>query len=169
MFRETFFKNFPKPSTNVADYPQPAEVAKILIEAGADVNRKDGGNATLLIRAIEENNVALVKVLLDAKADPEIRHGLKLGAKQFPTALHIDALKGNSEIIRLLVVAGANTNAELKEYLIAEEQMKKYGVVKFEWDKTISLLKILHTQYTLAKTFGGEDAVKTFEELDIKN
>lgn len=168
VYRETIFKNTPKPSTNIADYPQPAEVAKILIEAGADVNRKDGGMATLLHRAIYDDNVALVKVLLNLKADPELRHGFN--GKQFPTALHAAAIKGNSEIIKLLVAAGANTKAELKEYLITEEQMEKYGIKKFDWGNNIvtSFAKITHTPYTLAVFFKKYDAVNTFEELGVK-
>lgn len=57
-----------KPSTNVADYSEPADIAKLLIDAGADVNARDLKSGSALQRAISAGNAKLVKVLTDAKA-----------------------------------------------------------------------------------------------------
>lgn len=51
------------------------EVAKLLIEAGADVNLGDALNVTPLQLAVgTESNIEIVKVLLAAGADPSIKN-----------------------------------------------------------------------------------------------
>ena len=91
------------------------KAAKLLIEAGADVNAKtklpDGSwsvinhrkifGKTALSFAAAPENVALVRMLLDA------------GAKEKDAALLLGA--GNAEIVQMRLKAGANVNAKVWE------------------------------------------------------
>ena len=84
------------------------ETAKALLDAGANPNaaRKDG-STTVLIEAVKNENVAVIKELLAAGANPDMkesRHGL--------TALMLAAGKGNAEIVKMLLSALANVNLE---------------------------------------------------------
>ena len=46
------------------------DIAKLLLSRGADVNRKDGGGSTALNDAVNNGDLAMVEILLAAKADP---------------------------------------------------------------------------------------------------
>ena len=54
------------------------------------------------------NNARPVKLLIDAKANLEQRHGASVAAKQFPTRCTSAIMKDNAEIIKMLVDAGAD-------------------------------------------------------------
>ncbi len=152
-----------KPSANVADYGDPAELAKLLIDKGADVNAQDMTNATVLHNAIYANNARLVKLLIDAKANLEQRHGASVAAKQFPTPLHIAIMKDNAEIIKMLVDAGADKKAVLKEYVVDGAKMREYGFSPDVYER----LRVKHTPYSLAKQLNRTNAIRALEELGI--
>lgn len=63
--------------------PDPAEIAKLLIEKGADVNRRSTEGITALMVAAAQNNAAVIGVLASAGADAS------LVAKDGTTALQI--------------------------------------------------------------------------------
>ncbi|MCJ8339501.1 MAG: ankyrin repeat domain-containing protein [Pseudomonadales bacterium] len=113
------------------------EILKLLLAAGAKVNTLNGANnETALLKAIKDHNQTAVKQLLAAGADSNIanKYGVtplfraindlpmvklllasgadihaKVTSKQ-RTALHEAIAKGNIEVIRLLLAAGAKPN-----------------------------------------------------------
>ena len=49
-----------------------ADIIRILLDNGADINFKDKGSKTSLIYAVQEQNAEAVKILLKYKANPNI-------------------------------------------------------------------------------------------------
>ncbi|CAM9780633.1 unnamed protein product, partial [Scytosiphon promiscuus] len=84
------------------------ECALCLIEGGADPNfviqgdREKGGGDRCLHLLTEATPAAVVRVLLDAKADVHAVNGTGR------TALHLTSASGNSAAVRLLLERGAN-------------------------------------------------------------
>lgn len=84
------------------------EIVKLLLEAGADINKRGRGGETALHAALcpdREKNVGrfnLVALLLNAGADPKVAY---VGAD---SALHYAVRVGNRDIVALLLRHGAN-------------------------------------------------------------
>jgi hypothetical protein len=78
------------------------ETVKILPQNGADVNAMSA-NETPLIRAVDNEDIAMVRLLLQHKADPELP-SLKTGHTPLTTASELR----NPEIVQLLLDYGAN-------------------------------------------------------------
>ena len=96
---------------SIAEWPND-EIARLLIERGADVNyveQNESVKCPVLISAIFEGNVSMVRLLLDKGADPN-------GERLFDDGRRFSALRDsilewpNDEIARLLVERGANVN-----------------------------------------------------------
>lgn len=85
-----------------------AEVIEILINAGADVHAKSGFQETVLFRAAEKGNVAIIRTLIRAGLDvnEKSEHGL--------TPLYNAAGGGHFEAVKTLIDAGADVNANVK-------------------------------------------------------
>jgi uncharacterized protein len=83
-----------------------ARLARInaLIAAGVDVNARRG-SVTALHDAIRVNDVGAVKALVKAKAN------LTLADKEGNTPLHRAAVRGNPELLKVLLAGGAPVNA----------------------------------------------------------
>jgi ankyrin repeat protein len=82
----------------------------LLLASGANPNLAVQGGNTPLSYAISAGREEMVKVLLAAKADPN------LAADKWGQApLHIAADQKNSNILTLLLAAGANSNAERQD------------------------------------------------------
>ena len=82
-----------------------ADAVKRLIAGDADVNAKEPGqNQTALMWAAAEHHPAIVRSLVEAKAD------LQAHTKNGFTALHFAAREGDVESARLLLAAGVNIN-----------------------------------------------------------
>lgn len=80
------------------------DVAKILIEAGADINKKSPLGTPLMNAATNAWNLDIVKLLINSGADVNALDSLGR------TALFYAALAGNNEIIDTLIKAGADPN-----------------------------------------------------------
>jgi ankyrin repeat protein len=80
------------------------DATRLIINAGADINTVDIYLWTPLHRAAYENRIKVVEILLEQESiDIQLRddHGA--------TALHHAAGNGNTEIVRLLIAAGADS------------------------------------------------------------
>jgi ankyrin repeat protein len=79
------------------------ENLKFLLARGAQVDKQNNNGETMLLVAANEHNVEIVKVLIDAGADLNVR------SRKFISPLH-EALERNVEIATLLLRAGASVN-----------------------------------------------------------
>ena len=80
--------------------------AALLLEAKADINRRDNHAATALGRAAFKGNVGVVQILLGAKASTDVvASGLF-----WISALHAAAFRGCVDSVQALLRAGANVN-----------------------------------------------------------
>jgi ankyrin repeat protein len=73
-----------------------------LLEAGADINAKDGYGQTALMNAARDGHLELVRLLVERGAD------LNVSAKYNLTALMLAIINGQIEIARILIDAGAD-------------------------------------------------------------
>jgi ankyrin repeat protein len=94
---------FRKTPLSVAIRMNYLDVASLLIEHGADVNKYSDGNVHLNIAA-SAGNVDMVRLLLDSGADVNMKGTLNA------TPLLVAMSSGNMELIRLLLDHGADTN-----------------------------------------------------------
>ncbi len=88
--------------------PDPVEEAIVsaLLEAGADPDGMDDMHTPLLFHYIACGSASCVAALLEAGADPNLR------AKNSPfSALHHATLRRNTELMKLLLDAGANPDS----------------------------------------------------------
>jgi RNA polymerase sigma factor (sigma-70 family) len=72
-----------------------------------DLGLQNAEHATLLVRAVQSGDVDIVRMILDAGADP----GARCGCASAETALWTAALIGDGDMLRLLLAAGADPNA----------------------------------------------------------
>jgi len=73
------------------------EIAKFLIESGADVNAKDWQGRSVLHHAIEDNEIGMVKLLIESGADINS----KADGRQSP--LDLARRSGNKEMLALVM------------------------------------------------------------------
>jgi cytohesin len=87
-----------------AEYSQ-VEIARLLIEKGADVKATESLDGTPLNIAAYRGPVEMVRLLIDAGAD---LHSIR--SRENATPLHSAASCGNVEIVQALIKAGAKVN-----------------------------------------------------------
>jgi ankyrin repeat protein len=111
------------PALGLAVFFGHAELAEMLVEAGADVNlpSRNAFHVYPLHSAVASGNVALVELLLryGAKADPEEF----LGA----TPLHSAAAGGNRKMVQKLLAAGADRNRKTNDGKTAADLARQHG------------------------------------------
>ena len=88
-----------------AAYRGYADVVKLLLAAGADVNAKDSFGDTPLHAAAINGQADVVKLLLAAGADVNAKGWIGY------TPLHHAAYDGHADVAKLLLAAGADVNA----------------------------------------------------------
>lgn len=93
----------------VTVYDGHTEVARLLIDAGAQVDAADSTGTTALMLAAWRGHAEYARLLIDAGADVDSK------CDSGDTALYVAALCGHPEIVSLLVTAGANVNARTTE------------------------------------------------------
>jgi ankyrin repeat protein len=81
-------------------------VVQLLIEEGADVNAKDGGERTALHWAAKNGHEAVARLLIEKGANVNVMDGDRR------TALHWAAENGHEAVARLLIEKWADVNAE---------------------------------------------------------
>ena len=82
------------------------EVAKLLLEKGANVNCQDDCKWTPLHYASESGHLEVAKLLLEKGANVICQDIRKL------TPLHYASMKGHLEVVKLLLEKGANINSQ---------------------------------------------------------
>jgi ankyrin repeat protein len=85
------------------------EAAKVLINAGSDVDAKDLFQRTPLHEASINGHTEIVKLLLAANSDVNAKDGLDEGAS---TALHWAASRGHVAVVKVLIEAGSDVNTK---------------------------------------------------------
>ncbi|MEX0618426.1 MAG: ankyrin repeat domain-containing protein [Pseudohongiellaceae bacterium] len=93
--------------------------ARLLVEAGSDVNAVSAFGTSPVIMAVHSGNVALLDFLLNSGADPD-------SAASGHTALHDAILRGNPKAVNVLLVHGANPDAVLERATPARRQSDDY-------------------------------------------
>jgi ankyrin repeat protein len=119
--------------------------AKILVEAGADVNDTAPVGTSALVVAVHSDSARVAEVLLERGADVNAD-----GAGY--TALHAAVLRGNAALVTALLARGASPNAKLTRPTPA----RRYGN---EWSFGDNLIGA--TPFYLAAKFGEIELMRT--------
>lgn len=109
----------------VAQHKGNVEIAKLLVDAGAEADRKDKEGNTPLLMASERGFTDLVKYLASAGASVEAFDG-NFGC----TPLHIAAAKGYSDLAEFLIGAGARVDAKDKRGSCPLDDAMMHGNMK---------------------------------------
>jgi ankyrin repeat protein len=97
-----------KTALHLASQRENVEILKILVAAGASIDIRDDKGYTPLHLAATYNRINIVKFLITAtEADPNF---LNAKSKDGRTPLCLASERGNVEILRILVAAGASTD-----------------------------------------------------------
>lgn len=96
-----------------SDFTPLEDIAKYLLDKGADPNQKVGGSAgSILFQATEFGKTGIVLALINAKANLEVRGLIKAKDDRLfqVTSVMLASLKGNNEMVEAFCKAGANLN-----------------------------------------------------------
>ena len=138
-------------------------VIECLVESNADLDAQDRFGVTALNLACFWNRVKVVKLLLNAGADPTIEEGLE-GASPGKTPLMAALEKDNDLIIEMLLEhnrkLGQHTRTHIKEKDDA-------CVTPLDYAKPLGTLKLLHYGFHGTLLHGVERALLAANELSI--
>ncbi len=95
-----------------ASYCGDLEAAAWLIDQGADVKARTNAGCTALNGAAVAGNAAIVKLLLEHGADPNVRYEEPDTIGDFQTPLMNAAWKGHADCVKLLLEHGADVNVQ---------------------------------------------------------
>jgi ankyrin repeat protein len=84
----------------------PSDIAKMLVERGADVDAQANSGITALMVAATHNSAAMIGLLMDAGADPAVKNKLGL------TASDVAEKNGNLEAAQAIYVLAQSRSAE---------------------------------------------------------
>jgi len=104
------------------------ELLKKTLKAGADVHSTDSYNGTGLIRAADRGHVEIIRELL--KTNIRVNHVNRLGWTALLEAIILgDGGKRHTEVVRLLIAAGADVNLPDKDGVtpFSHAKNKKYA------------------------------------------
>jgi ankyrin len=101
----------PKDNPRALRIAKDPEMAKLLIDNGADVNWKDGNNSALtaLHFFASSGNAKVAELLINNGAEIDVKNGMG------QTPLHQAALEGRLDTVKLLISKGADINVKSKE------------------------------------------------------
>ncbi|KAG0246874.1 Glycerophosphoryl diester phosphodiesterase family-domain-containing protein [Mortierella sp. GBAus27b] len=86
------------------------DVAKLLVQYGANMDAQDEDGESSLIIASKNGHVECVKLLIEGTGNG-IRANLELQERYYGwTALHLAAIENHPDVVRILLAAGANPN-----------------------------------------------------------
>jgi ankyrin repeat protein len=108
------------------------DMCQLLVLNSADIDKLDSDNRTALSYAVTENQIDLVRYLLENRANPNAIY-----RRSKDTVLHFAAIRGNLKICQLLVSKGACIDT-LDSY---DRTALSYAVEKNQLDLTKYLLK----------------------------
>ena len=97
------------PVLNSAIYEQRKDLCEFLIQRGADVNAKDKWGQTSLYLAIRNDDSDIMNILIANGAEVDIKH-TRGGMEE--AALMYAAMTGRTEVVKLLLEAGADINVK---------------------------------------------------------
>ena len=123
------------------------DVAKMLIENGADVNAVDGRKWTALHLVSQKGHVDVAKVLLENGADVNAVDEIER------TALHFAAEKGHVDVAKVLIQNGADVNAVNKDKWTALHYAADSG-----WSVDVVKILVKNDADVDAKTSDGDTA-----------
>lgn len=142
-------------------------VAKLLIEKGASLSKRNGQDYTALHIASEKGNFEIVRLLIESGSDIE-----ETTVSKERTALHIASYEGHLDVVRLLLEAGADTSIKDTRGLVPIALALEYGhldIVRLFVNTGYNIAeKNLHDGGTLlhyVSYYGTLDTVKFIIEL----
>ena len=137
-----------------------AEIAKLLIKSGADVNATNNFNTTPLMLAADKSE-SIVKLLIDKGANVNAKGTMGT------TALHGAAYSGNKIVAELLIANGAEVNAKGMGFETPLDSAEELA-----GNETPETLAAKKEVATLLRKHGGvkglEDALKKASESATK-
>ena len=119
------------------------DIAKILLEYGADINSSTYDGKTALHHAAKEGKLEIVQFLLKNNANIDCEWGIQYKS----TPLYLATESTHAEIVKTLLINGANANhrsAHLAAFVEAKNKMRVYF---FEYAKDLNL-NIKYEGYT---------------------
>lgn len=129
------------------------EIAKLLVQAGADINYVDGTGYNALRIAAEQGDVDMVRGLLALGADPD-------ASSLNQTALYTAVMWDHVEIVQMLLDAGANPNIRtIPDDWYPLEGVKSLKMLKVLIDGRVELDKRVaknHPDHDIRKALGKQ-------------
>lgn len=102
-------------------------IGQLLIEAGADVNKRGAPHSEWpLMTAVHSNNGAMVTLLLEHQADPKRKDS------ENKDALYYAIARGNEAIARALILHGALSDCMEDEIAALREKARERGYINVE-------------------------------------
>jgi ankyrin repeat protein len=129
-----------------------AESARLLIEAGADVNDELPDGASALVVAAHSGHTSAATLLLEKGADPN-------AAAVGYTALHAAVLRSDLNLVKVLLAHKANPNAQITKGMPVRRTSQDFELPKTLMGATPYLLaaKFLEADIMRALAAGGAD------------